>query len=158
MLNTLRRQLHPILDPAFRVYWRISRGLTLGVRVLATDESGRIMLVRHTYRPGWYLPGGGVERGETAETAAARELAEVAGLMATAPLELLGFYSNHRAHRGDHVALYCAPVFAPCASDSAYEIAERGFFARDALPEGVTAATQRRFAEIFDAVPRAAEW
>lgn len=158
MINALRSQLHPLIDPVFRLYWRFSRGLTLGVRTLAEDADGRVMLVRHTYRPGWYLPGGGVERGETAETAAARELAEEAGLQATAPLELIGFYSNHRVHRGDHVAFYRAPAFAPCAADSAYEIAERGFFARTALPTGVTPGTVRRLAEVYDAAPRAAEW
>jgi ADP-ribose pyrophosphatase YjhB (NUDIX family) len=158
MINALRSRLHPLIDPVFRTYWRFSRGLTLGVRTLAADEMGRIMLVRHTYRPGWYLPGGGVERGETAETAAMRELAEEAGLQATAPLELIGFYSNHHAHRGDHVAFYRVPAFAPCAADSAYEIAERGFFDRGALPDGVTAGTKRRLAELYDGAPKAAEW
>ncbi len=42
-----------------------TRGMTLGVRAACFDEQGRIFLVRHTYVPGWYLPGGGVEHGET---------------------------------------------------------------------------------------------
>ena len=48
------------------VYFAVSRGMTLGVRAACFDEAGRIFLVRHTYVPGWHLPGGGVERGETA--------------------------------------------------------------------------------------------
>ncbi len=158
MLTAIQSQLNPIIMPAYRLCWRLSRGLTLGVRVLAADEAGRIMLVRHTYRPGWYLPGGGVEPGETAESAAVRELAEEAGLQATAPMELIGLYSNHHSHRGDHVALYRAPAVVACPPDSAMEIAERGFFDRAALPDAVTAGTRRRLAEAYDGAPQAAHW
>src|SRR6187200_446523 len=50
-----------ILHPWFR----LTRGMSLGVRALVRDENGRILLIRHSYAPGWLLPGGGVERGET---------------------------------------------------------------------------------------------
>jgi ADP-ribose pyrophosphatase YjhB (NUDIX family) len=157
-MTNWRAHLHPVIDPLFRLYWRASRGMTLGVRTIAVDAAGKVMLVRHTYRPGWYLPGGGVERGETAIAAAERELAEEAGLQVTAPLQLIGFYSNHRIHPGDHVALFRAPAFEPCPTNSAQEIAERGFFARDALPSDMSPGTARRLAETLDGAPVSPEW
>ncbi|MEM9842987.1 MAG: NUDIX domain-containing protein, partial [Pseudomonadota bacterium] len=37
--------------------------MTLGVRAIVENAEGQVLLVRHTYTPGLYLPGGGVERG-----------------------------------------------------------------------------------------------
>ena len=56
-------------------------GRVEGANVLVTDDAGRILVVRPTYAgPGWMLPGGRVERGETPHAAAARETQEETGL------------------------------------------------------------------------------
>ena len=48
--------------------------------VVAFDERGHVLLVRHSYGPPrWSLPGGGMNRGERAEQAAAREIREELG-------------------------------------------------------------------------------
>jgi ADP-ribose pyrophosphatase YjhB (NUDIX family) len=57
---------------------------TEGAHVLVTDEAGRILVVRTTYLgPGWMLPGGRIERGETPHDGAARETREETGLTVT---------------------------------------------------------------------------
>jgi len=43
---------------------------------LVTDAGGRVLLVRPTYKPGWEVPGGCVEQGESARAACSRELVE----------------------------------------------------------------------------------
>lgn len=142
------RKPSPLLR-AMHLYHLLSRPLTLGVRGIVTDGDGRIFLVRHTYVDGWYLPGGGVEPDEPAETALRRELEEEGNIELVEPPRLLGVYLNRNASRRDHVLLYRCGAFRqgePKRPDR--EIAESGFFSRDALPEGTTAATRRRLSEL----------
>jgi len=157
-MNDWKLRLEPLLTPAFRAWWRLRRGMTLGVRALATDGLGRVLLVRHTYAKGWHLPGGGVEKGEIAAEAMLRELAEEGGVAATGAPELFGFYANHANFPNDHILVYRVTDWRPCAPGAGGEIAERGFFARDALPDGVTGGTLRRLAEAFDGAQRSASW
>jgi ADP-ribose pyrophosphatase YjhB (NUDIX family) len=148
-----------MITPAFRAWWRISRPATLGVRGIACDMAGRVLLVRHGYVKGWHLPGGGVERGETAPAAIAREMAEEGGVAALGLPRIVGLYANHANFAGDHIALFRIERWAACPPQaSAREIAERDFFALDALPDGVTSATRRRLAEVFDGAPVSATW
>jgi ADP-ribose pyrophosphatase YjhB (NUDIX family) len=103
------------------------------------------------------LPGGGVESGETALFAISREMAEEGGVEAIAPPILAGFYANHANFPNDHIALYRFGAWRPCPPAPG-EIAERGFFARDALPEDTTRGTRRRLAEVFDGAAVSAVW
>ena len=157
-MNTWRIKLEPAVAPVFRAWWRVRRGMTLGVRGLATDRDGRVLLVRHSYAKGWHLPGGGVERGETAVDAVVREMAEEGGVEATAPPLLSGFYANHANFPNDHIVFYRLANWRPVAPRNDSEIAARGFFARDALPQGVTRGTLRRLAEVFDGASLSADW
>ncbi|MEP1209001.1 MAG: NUDIX domain-containing protein [Rhizobiaceae bacterium] len=124
--------------------------MTLGVRVLVRDEQGRVLLVRHTYVPGWYLPGGGVERGETVQQAVGKELLEECGIEAIDPPKLFHFYRNPRTSHYDHVALFvCSNWRQQKAKQPDHEIAELGFFEFENLPEGTTTPTRQRLAELL---------
>jgi ADP-ribose pyrophosphatase YjhB (NUDIX family) len=132
--------------------------MTLGVRGVVVDAEGRVLLIEHTYVPGWHLPGGGVERGETAAAALARELEEEAGVQPMAPPRLISVHSQHLSYPGDHVLVYLVEVWAPCPATSRGEIHQVGWFEPDRLPPGVTRATRARLAEIFDGRARDPEW
>ncbi len=136
----------------------MTRAVTLGVRGLALDGAGRVFLVRHTYMPGWHLPGGAVDRGETAGDALLRELAEEGNLRASGPAELVGIYLNRRLASRDHVVLYRLAVTQSAPRPPDREIAESGFFSLDALPDGTTPATRRRLAEHRTGTPPDAHW
>ena len=162
----MNRTGRPELEGGFRrlalklvhLYYRFARGLTLGVRAACYDREGRIFLVRHTYVPGWYLPGGGVEPGESALEALEKELREEGNLVMTGEPELFRVYHNTRITPRDHVILYRVTVeqTAPRLPDR--EIAECGFFALDALPEDCTQATLNRLAELSGRKKPTARW
>ena len=139
---------------------RIRRAMTLGVRVAAFDAAGWILLVRHSYTPGWYLPGGGVDAGETLSKAAARELREETGIVASEPLVLIGVYQNTRVDTRDHVALFRldGAVCPDGGFQTGLEIRAAAFFALDALPDETTPATRRRLRELAGDVQIAEMW
>lgn len=138
----------------------LTRAATLGVRGIVSDDDGRVLLVRHTYLPGWYLPGGGVDAGETVVEAIVREIVEETGVTPIGEPRLHGLYLNRRVSRRDHVALFVFEISAGRQEPRRppFEIAEVGFFALDALPEETTGATRRRLAEVFAGAPTPAEW
>ena len=157
----MRERLWPRLrGRLFHVWFLIRRPMTFGVRGVVYDQAeNAVFLVRHTYVPGWQLPGGGVEAGETALVALSRELAEEGNIELRSPPVLKSIHFNRRASRRDHVALYLVTDFSqgsPKRPD--IEIAEAGFFRLDALPAETTPATRRRLAELFSGEPPSAEW
>jgi 8-oxo-dGTP pyrophosphatase MutT (NUDIX family) len=123
------------------------RGVTLGVRGQVADDGGRLLLIRHSYLPGWHFPGGGVEFGETAVEAVRRELAEEAGVALRGEPRLLGLYRNPEWTGGDHVAFFEAGSWTPCPREWGVEIEAAEFFYPRALPTDVHPSVTRRLAE-----------
>ncbi len=151
-------RIEPVIRPLFHAHARLARGLTLGVRGLVTDPDGRVLLIEHTYVPGWHMPGGGVERGETAEHALARELVEEAGVEITGPPQLISVHDNHARFRGDHVLVYRVRDWRACLATSRGEIRQVGWFATDALPAETTGPTRRRIAEALSGAASDQRW
>ena len=131
-------------------YYRQRRGMTLGTRTVVIDENRGVLLVRHTYAPGWLLPGGGVERGETLKVSCLRELREEAAITALEEPVLHGMFLNDKQFPGDHVACFVLRMFRQEPFSGNAEIAEARFFPLDQLPAGATPGTRRRIAEVSE--------
>lgn len=133
-----------VVQPLYRQF----RGLTIGTRTLVLRGNSEILLVRHTYAPGWLLPGGGVERRETIYEAAVREVREEAYVTAEEEPELHGVFLNDKNFLGDHVACFILRKFSVAPFRPNLEIIEAKFFPVDELPDGATAGTVRRIDEV----------
>ncbi|HYD86019.1 MAG TPA: NUDIX domain-containing protein [Vitreimonas sp.] len=132
---------------------------TLGVRAVVLDDHGKVALVRHTYDKFWYLPGGGVEKGESFEAALRRELAEEIGVVDFRLVRVLGVYHNRREHKDDHIAVFVVQVSSgDVTATDAVEIREAGFFPLEALPAGVSPATKRRLEEVRSETASVSVW
>lgn len=70
MPRRLRRFLVHTVAPSF----------TVGAMCMITRPDGARLLVRHSYRSGWGVPGGLLKRGEEVRTGARRECMEEVGL------------------------------------------------------------------------------
>jgi ADP-ribose pyrophosphatase YjhB (NUDIX family) len=158
-LQNLRRTFEPALRRVFHVYWRFARGMTLGVRAVVLDGDNKIFLVKHTYVSGWYLPGGGVEVGESFRDALARELMEEGRIELLGEPSLHGVFFNSYASRRDHVAVYVVRHFQQDRlPEPNREIVACGFFEAGALPPDTTEGTRLRIAEVLENRQPIATW
>jgi len=153
-----RTRIEPFTRPLFFAFSRLSRGMTLGVRGVAVDTDGKVLLVRHTYLHGWWLPGGGVERGQACEQALVREMREEAGVVVEGRPVLVSVHSNERFFRGDHVLVYRIDRFSLTERTSHGEIAEIGWFDPASLPEDTHRATRVRLAEALGGETARLDW
>lgn len=159
-LQGYTRVRKPTLKDRLRQTWfRIARPATLGVRGIVTDAEGRVLLVKHTYTPGWHLPGGGVERLETSGVSLLRELKEEAGIEAKAEnLELVSVHANHAFFPNDHVLVYRVTAWTRGEATSRGEIAEVRFVDPLNPPADVSRGTNNRLGEVFGGKPRNELW
>jgi 8-oxo-dGTP pyrophosphatase MutT (NUDIX family) len=158
-LQHLRKRLEPQLRRAFHLYWRMARGMTLGVRGVVLDGDDKVFLVRHSYVAGWHLPGGGVEVGETFLEALRRELIEEGRIELTGAPVLHGLFFNGHVSRRDHVAVYVVRQFRQDRLPKPnHEIVECGFYAAGELPAETTRGTRLRIAEVLDGAAPIATW
>jgi ADP-ribose pyrophosphatase YjhB (NUDIX family) len=142
---------HRLMGRAARLLWFVTRPRTIGVRAIVVDAAGRVALVRHSYVDGWYLPGGGVKKGESATSALARELREEIAVATFTVERILGVYHARREHKDDHVVVYVVRMPGGAETEmrraDAVEIAEARWFRIDDLPDTLSPATARRLEE-----------
>lgn len=137
------------------LYGRVRHGVTLGVRGIVLSDRG-VLLVRHGYLPGWHLPGGAVDPGESAAEAVLREVEEETGIALDSPPEFVALYFHQAFANRDHVAVFRSRPgqwhrvreIAP-----SFEIRDAQFFDFDELPEDTSQATRQRIAEALGQKP-----
>lgn len=110
------------------------------VRVIVYRDDGKILLVRGRFsRQEWALPGGGVNRNESYEQAAVREISEEIGLKIY-NLRYLGKANSHESY-----AKFSVQVFVAHASDydikCNFEIMEARWLNMNYLPKEYTLLT-----------------
>lgn len=142
--------MRPLIDLAYRTRRRLmalTGWRTQGVKVIAVDAAGEVLLVRHRYGRSdlWMLPGGGIARREAPALAAVREVREETGCVLHDVVPL-GRFAARAEGRRDTVHLFGGTTADRPQADGV-ELAEARFFPRDALPEAVSPATRRRIEE-----------
>ena len=135
-----------------KIYWKIKNIIyalfskrTMGARALVLRDNS-ILLVKHTYMPGWYTIGGGIESGETGLQVLRRELQEEVGITLRELPSILGFYHNYTQKRDDYVITYICKEFEKQDVFSK-EILKEKWFSLDDLPSDISPATKRRIEE-----------
>ncbi len=154
----LIRPLLPFAQRLRMLWWRVARPRIFGVKVIARNGTGALLLIRHSYqRPDLFmLPGGKIDRGETPAIAALRELREETCCHGDA-LALLGVLVDRSRGARNEIHLFTATTADVPRADGV-EILEARFFAADALPANLSAATARRIAEWQTGTPPPERW
>lgn len=143
--------------PVFLTLRALVSPVALGVCAIVEDAEGKILLVKHSYQPGWLLPGGGVGRGEPPEEALARELKEEVGFLAGSEPEFVRLYTRRAGWATNVIALYRIRG-AVIDFKRNFEIRETAFFAADALPADTPGPVRRRIAEVFAGAESSPYW
>jgi ADP-ribose pyrophosphatase YjhB (NUDIX family) len=156
---TLLRRIYPGLESARNSLLHLAGMKSIGISAIVRNAAGEVLLVKHTYRHDWYLPGGGLRRGEAPGDGIARELREEVGLELTGAPRLLQVYLHHYRGMIDYPILYEVTDFTGTAhAADRMEITEIGWFAPDRLPPDISPKTRLRIEEWTGQRPVAAVW
>lgn len=159
---SLRIAAYTIAHHLRLIWWRIRRPHVYGTKAVILNDRGDVLLVRHTYgmRGFYMLPGGGYRLSEDPAEAAAREVAEEAGVHLAGPLRFHGAFLESARGARNHIHVYvgeAAPGAHPLADG--HEIAEAGWFPLNDLPANVSAPSAQRIMEVRDGrQPTSTEW
>jgi 8-oxo-dGTP diphosphatase len=108
---------------------------------VVVDEEGRVLLLKHVFRPGsgWGLPGGFLESGEQPEAALRRELEEEVGL----ELDKIELFTVRTFKKPKQLEVVFRCKAAGKAKSQSMEVKTLGWFAPGEFPEGLP-VDQRR--------------
>lgn len=102
---------------------------------IVTDNRGRVLLLKHRFRPGsgWGLPGGFMEHGEQPEEALRRELREEIGL----EVEQLSLFTTRAFRKPKQVEIVFRAQAIGDTDQLSFEIQKAAWFEQGEFPEGL---------------------
>ncbi len=109
---------------------------TVTAGAVVIDDRGRVLLLRHRFRPasGWGIPGGFLKPGEQPEDAIRRELREEIGLEVEA-IEF-AFIRALQTYNQVEIIFRCRPLGE--LSPRNHEVSRAEWFALNSLPQNLT--------------------
>jgi ADP-ribose pyrophosphatase YjhB (NUDIX family) len=111
-----------------------SRKPSLSVDAIIEIDDGIILIKRKNPPPGWAIPGGFVDYGETLEEAVCREMKEETGLDIKL-IRQFHTYSNPERDPRHHTVSTIFIARASGATNAGDDAKEVGIFTKDTLPE-----------------------
>ncbi len=135
--------------PIQKLYWFIFRPKLLGVKCIV-ENNGKFLLVKINYaHHRWIIPGGGVNKGESAIDAAIRETKEEVGLDVKG-LVYIGSYESDKEYKQTTVEIfYCKSSTIETKIDP-IEIEKAQWFARSEFPVKDKGSSLDKVFEIYD--------
>lgn len=130
-----------IVKPFRKLYWFTFRPKAYGVKCLIQCQN-MFLFVRNSYgRKLWTIPGGAIDKGETAEDAVKREVQEEIGVFLT-KVHFIGTYMSEREYKRDTVYCYSAMVSDILINPNPQEVEEVRWMMFNELPANRSFAIQ----------------
>ncbi|MEK7655947.1 MAG: NUDIX domain-containing protein [Patescibacteria group bacterium] len=139
-----------------KLYWRIARPTTYGVKAIAT-HNGKILLIKNRYDEYLYLPGGAIKKNENPTDAIRRELEEECGIKSKNHI-LLGTYINLIEGKKDNIFLIGCDIENVGSMKRGIEIEDHSFIDLENPPDGTSSATLRRINEYRSGTYAGGKW
>jgi Ser/Thr protein kinase RdoA (MazF antagonist)/8-oxo-dGTP pyrophosphatase MutT (NUDIX family) len=140
--------LYKIANSIRRTYWYIFRPHTKGVKCLIECD-GEYLLIQTSYSGKyWTLAGGGVDRNETPEMAAIREVKEELGIVLTSAKQI-GQYESALEYKRDTVHLFYSQVSSKDFNQNSGEVSDARWFSQSELPENRSRALKETLAILY---------
>ena len=139
------------------VAWRIIRPQRIAVFGLVFNEAGQVLLVENSYAKGWRLPGGGVERGETAEASLIREMQEETGITPTR-YRFQGIFLHEWCGSSNQILNYVIDAYEGMPKADGIEILRIMWPDPAQLPDGIEEGVCRRLAEWLQGAAPSPRW
>lgn len=137
-MKALKRLIIKLMYKLIRIRDMATRPKSVGIRTMVFNKKGQVLLVKHSYRPEYFFPGGGVEKGEGFIEAGSRELWEETGLQVN-KWDLFGVYKYNSEYKDNTVVLLVSDsiVDEEALKIDNEEIIEAGWYGIDDLPIGI---------------------